>query len=60
MRKIFVTGAKGTVGTVLVKNLKGYKITKADLPEIDIMYYKIIFDKVKEHAIVHLSGGSMN
>lgn len=56
-QKIAITGAKGLIGSVLMKNLKrDYEITPIDLPEIDVRD----FEKLKEilrgkEIVIHLA-----
>lgn len=53
MKKIVITGAKGTIGNVLKKVFKDkYKIIEADLPEIDAREYEKLLQVFHEKDIV--------
>lgn len=56
MKKIAITGAKGTIGTVLRKGLTDYKITSLDLPESDVRDYEKLLKILPNHdVIIHLA-----
>jgi len=57
MKKVVITGAKGTIGTVLMNGLKGYYgITSADLPETDARDYGRLLEIFPGHDdIIHLA-----
>ena len=57
MKKILITGANGTIGTILKNNLKNdYDITEMDLPQTDITQYDKIIEIFPGHnIIVHLA-----
>lgn len=53
MKKIVITGAKGTIGIVLKKGFEGrYNIIEADLPEIDAREYEKLLQIFHEKDIV--------
>jgi nucleoside-diphosphate-sugar epimerase len=56
VKKILITGAKGTIGSILCQELTEYSITSVDLPEYDIRNYEVL-KKLAEgrDAIVHLA-----
>jgi len=57
MKKIIITGAKGTIGTVLRKGLlKEYSITGLDLPEFDVRDYQKLLQVFPDHnTVIHLA-----
>lgn len=56
MKRIAITGANGTIGTVLRKGLTDYDIIPIDLPEIDVRDYEQLLEVFPGHdAIVHLA-----
>ena len=56
MVNIVLTGAKGTIGTVLRKSLSGYTITPLDLPEHDVCTYDLLLKTFKgQDAVIHLA-----
>ncbi len=56
MKKIILTGAKGTIGTILLKELSGYEVTPMDLPDHDISDIEILKEIFPGHdAIIHLA-----
>lgn len=56
MKKIIITGAKGTIGTVLRKGLKKYLITALDLPEFDVRDYQKLLQIFPSHdVVIHLA-----
>ena len=61
MKKVIITGSKGTIGQVLLKGLRGYKIEGLDLPDFDILDYKNLRDKIKNtDVIIHLAWANFN
>jgi len=58
-KKIAITGAKGTVGTILQNGLKGlsdYEITPIDLPEKDVRRYEQLLGVLPGHdVVIHLA-----
>jgi len=60
MKRIAITGAKGTIGTILRKNLKEYVLTSIDLPEVDVRDYNKLIKALSGHDIViHLAWDSI-
>lgn len=56
MKKVAITGASGTIGTVLRKGLTDYDITAMDLPEIDVRNYEKLLEVFPRHdSIIHLA-----
>jgi len=56
MKKVAITGANGTIGTMLRRGLTDYEITPIDLPEIDVTNYKNLLRVFPGHAaVVHLA-----
>jgi len=56
MKKVVITGAKGTIGTVLMKGLTGYEITPIDLPEVDVRDYgRLLKIFPGQDIIIHLA-----
>ncbi len=56
MKKVAITGANGTIGTVLRTGLADYEITPLDLPEADIRDYNRLLENFPGHdAVVHLA-----
>ncbi|MBI2550152.1 NAD(P)-dependent oxidoreductase [Candidatus Woesearchaeota archaeon] len=56
MKKIAITGAKGTIGTALKRGLTEYEITPIDLPELDVRDHEKLLDAVSGHSVViHLA-----
>lgn len=55
--KLAITGAKGTIGTVLREGLNNnYKITSLDLPETDVRDYQRLLNVLPGHnAVIHLA-----
>jgi hypothetical protein len=53
---VALTGAKGTIGTVLREKLTGYSYTPLDLPECDLRDKSSVLDALPGHrAVVHLA-----
>lgn len=58
-RKIAITGAKGTLGSILIECLQDFKITPINLPEIDVRDYEKLLKVIYNHdAIIHLAWNS--
>jgi len=56
MKKVVITGAKGTIGMVLMKGLTGCEITPIDLPEVDVLDYEKLLNIFPKHdVIIHLA-----
>lgn len=55
--KVVITGANGTIGTVLTERLKdNYDITPLDLPDVDVRDYQKLLNIFPGHsAVVHLA-----
>lgn len=54
--KIAITGAYGTVGTVMRNALRDYDIVPIDLPDIDVTDYNAVLKAVKGcSAVIHLA-----
>lgn len=55
-KRIAITGANGTIGSVLRKGLKECEITLLDLPDTDVRDYERLLEIFPEHdVIVHLA-----
>jgi nucleoside-diphosphate-sugar epimerase len=56
-KEILITGANGTIGSILTNGLKGdYHLIPAGLPEVDVRNYKIIKKLSKgKDVIIHLA-----
>jgi nucleoside-diphosphate-sugar epimerase len=57
MKKVLITGAKGTVGKILTKGLKEfYNLSLVSLPEVDVRSYDSILKSSKnQDSIIHLA-----
>ena len=56
MKNILITGAKGNIGNALAENLKGYNLTLASLPEVDVRDYKSLEKVVRgQDVLIHLA-----
>jgi nucleoside-diphosphate-sugar epimerase len=56
MERVAVTGASGTIGTVLRAGLRGYEITPIDLPDHDVRDAKDLADVLRGHkTVIHLA-----
>lgn len=56
MKKIAITGAKGTIGKILSKALSDYKITGLDLPDVDVRDLNQLQRAIANHdALIHLA-----
>jgi nucleoside-diphosphate-sugar epimerase len=56
MKKVLITGAKGIIGSVLVKRLKGYYLTLMDLPDGDVTDYEKVLTIFPGHdVVIHLA-----
>lgn len=56
MKRIAITGANGTIGTVLSNGLKNYEIIPIDLPMLDARDYEKLLKAVQgSDVIVHLA-----
>jgi nucleoside-diphosphate-sugar epimerase len=56
MRKIAITGAKGAIGSVLVRGLTDYSVTPIDLPEFDARDLGKLTEALRGHdAVIHLA-----
>lgn len=56
MKKILITGSKGTIGTILSKELSDYDITGFDLPEHDARNYEAVKSAIVGHdTVIHLA-----
>ncbi len=56
MKKVAITGAKGTIGSVLVKGLSGLEIIPIDLPETDVLDQCALEEKVRGcEVLIHLA-----
>ncbi|MBI1978998.1 MAG: NAD(P)-dependent oxidoreductase [Candidatus Aenigmarchaeota archaeon] len=56
MKRVAITGANGTIGTVLRRGLVGYDITPIDLSETDVRDYERLLEVFPEHdVVVHLA-----
>ncbi|MBI2176595.1 NAD(P)-dependent oxidoreductase [Candidatus Woesearchaeota archaeon] len=56
MKRIAITGAKGTIGTMLRKGLTKYEIIPIDLPEVDARDYRKLLGVSKGcSAVIHLA-----
>ncbi len=56
MKKVLVTGSRGSIGKILRNKLKGYELSFADLPEVDIRDYKKLSKECKgKNVIIHLA-----
>ena len=56
MKKIVITGTKGTIGTVLSKGLRDYEILPIDLPKVDVRNYSQLSKAIKgSDTIIHLA-----
>lgn len=54
--KVLLIGAKGIVGTVLQKGIKGHELSAVDLPELDVLNYEALVEKMKgQEAVIHLA-----
>lgn len=60
LERIAITGANGTIGTVLQEGLKDdFSITPLDLPDHDVRNYRNLQEAVADHnAIIHLAWNS--
>lgn len=56
MKRVVITGANGTIGTVLRRGLTDYDITPIDLPEVDAGDYERLLQVFLGHdVVVHLA-----
>lgn len=54
--KIAITGAKGTIGKVLMAGLTDYDLKPMDLPEVDVRNQEKLIDEIKgRHVVIHLA-----
>ncbi|MDA4135992.1 MAG: NAD(P)-dependent oxidoreductase [Thaumarchaeota archaeon] len=54
--KIAITGANGTIGTVMRKALTDYDIVPLDLPQVDVRDYNVVLQAIKGcRAVIHLA-----
>ncbi len=55
-KEVVITGAQGTIGSVLSNGLRDVHITPVDLPEVDIRRYEQLVPFLKDKdAIIHLA-----
>lgn len=56
IKRIAITGAKGTIGKVLVEGLTRYHITPLDLPEHDVRDFRVLLRLFhSQDAVIHLA-----
>lgn len=56
LKKILITGAKGTIGTVLIRGLQGFALSPYDLPEHDVRDLPALIEACKNvDAVIHLA-----
>jgi len=56
MQKLAITGAKGTIGTILCEGLTNVEIIPTDLPETDVLDYESLLSLVSVcDTVVHLA-----
>jgi len=59
MKKIAITGAKGSIGRIMMRGLEGYPITPLDLPEHDVTDYQDLVRTITGHdVVIHLAWSS--
>ena len=57
MAQIVVTGARGTIGTLLTSGLTGHDLTSLDLPDADIRDADVLRPAFSgQDAVIHLAG----
>lgn len=55
-KRVAITGARGTIGTVLLNGLSGYRITPIDLPESDVRDYRVLLGLLRsQDLVIHLA-----